>query len=73
MDEPTWKDYRLFELSEMLDSATNPPPIIVALVGPISREIAEKSMLPYWLGINSTIIKWERANFEELVDIGGES
>jgi len=74
VSEPTWRDYRLFEFDEMLSSATNAPPMIVALVGrPISREIAEKSMLLYWLNMSRMIHRWERDNVSELIDVGGES
>lgn len=73
MGDPSWKDYRLFEFDELLDSVSNPPPLIVALVGPLSREISEKSMLRYWLSMSCMIHRWERDNVGNLIDLGGES
>lgn len=73
MSQPSYQDYQLFELDEMLERVMSPHPLITRLVGPIRREVAEKSVMPYWIKMNCHIMKWQRSNFEELVDVGGES
>ena len=68
--ESRWIHYRLFSLDEMVSLAMNPPEMIRALIGgDIPREIAERSMMPYWIAAQRMIHAFER---DHAIDIGGE-
>jgi hypothetical protein len=68
-----WSEVGLFSLGEMTDRAVNHAPAqITALVGLISQEIADRTMLPYWIGLCRILHARDRQQSEH-IDIGGEA
>jgi len=63
----------LFSFDDVLEVTMNPPPVIRALVGRISRDVAERGMMSAWILASRRIHAWERSTLSEHVDLGGES